>query len=202
MSSFRGLPLRRIAQREVEPGFAAVAIATLALGIGANTAIFTVANALLLRPLPYSQPDRLVLLSGAEFNSGGSWGRLSFPFFKLINDHNRSFPGVAACTFDVFNLTGRGDPEQVTTARASWNLFDILGVQPAVGRTILPKEDRPGGKQVVLLSYGWPGSPRVGLISISSVDCGPASRASRPGPNSRCCIGNTVMKVHVISTRH
>jgi len=134
-------------------GFACIAVLTLALGIGANTAIFTVANALLLRTLPYAHPDRLVLLSGGDFDRDGGYGRISYPLFREIRDHARSYDGVAACTYDMFNLTGHGDPQEIESARASWNLFELLGVRPLVGRTFSPEEDRPGGANVVLLSY-------------------------------------------------
>jgi putative ABC transport system permease protein len=135
------------------PGFTLIAILTLALGIGANTAIFTVANALLLRALPYQHPDRLILISGADFNRGGSWGRLSFPFYRHVEEHSRSFDQVAASIYDMFTLTGFGDPEQVTAARASASFFDVLGVRPMFGRTFLPEEDSPGGANVALLRY-------------------------------------------------
>ena len=135
------------------PTFAVVAILTLALGIGANTAIFTVVNALLLRPLPYGEPDRVVVLSGATFDAAGSWGRLSLPFFKVIDEHNRSYSAVAACIFDTFNVTGRGEPEQLSASRVTWKFFDVLGVQPIAGRVFSEEEDQPGGKPVVMLSY-------------------------------------------------
>ncbi len=135
------------------PAFTAIAVATLALGIGANTAIFSVANALLLRALPYPHPDRLVLISGGDFAREGSYGRLSYPFFRLIRGHSRSYSAVAACTFETFNLTGHGDAQQITSARASWNFFDMLGVHPMVGRAFRPEEDVAGGPNVVVLSY-------------------------------------------------
>ena len=135
------------------PTFSVVAILTLALGIGANTAIFSVVNALLLRPLPYSQPDRIVVLAGATFDAAGSWGRLSLPFFKVVEEHNRSYSAVAACIYDSFNLTGRGEPEQLSASRVTWKFFDVLGVEPIAGRAFSQEEDQPGGKPVVLLSY-------------------------------------------------
>ena len=137
------------------PGFASVAVLTLAVGIGANTAIFSVANALLLRPLPYAQPDRLVVLSSERKASGEQQGPLSYPRFTLVQDRSRSFTGVAAFCNEVFNLTGRGDPEQIPAARVSWNFFDILGVPPALGRGFRAEEDSPGGEPVVLLSDGF-----------------------------------------------
>src|SRR5579863_9950224 len=94
------------------PVFAAVAILTLAIGIGANTAIFSVANALLLRPLPYREPDRLVLISQLRKLNGVRQGPLSWIRFQQIRDDNRSFSGVAAFTSEDFTLTGRGAPEQ------------------------------------------------------------------------------------------
>ena len=135
------------------PAFTLIAIATLALGIGANTAIFSVANALLLRALPYAHPDRLVLISGGDFSSEGTYGRLSYPFFRVVRDHSRSYSTVAACTYETFNLTGHGEAEQIVSARASWNFFDLLGVQPMAGRTFRPEEDVEGGPNVVVLSY-------------------------------------------------
>lgn len=135
------------------PAFAAVAIFTLAVGIGANTAIFSVANALLLRPLPYRDPGRLVLISQARKLNGVRQGPLSWLRFQQVNEQSRSFTGVAAFTSDAFTMTGSGDPEQFRGARVSWNFLDILGVQPALGRTFTPSEDTPGGDSVALISH-------------------------------------------------
>jgi len=137
------------------PGFAAVAILTLALGIGANTAIFTVANSLLLRPLPYSDPSRLVLVSWPPRNDRSDFLSISYARFKLIQEQSRSFSSVVGFTNETFNLSGRGDAEEISSARVSWNFFDALGVRPAVGRTFDPQEDQPGGKASVLISHAF-----------------------------------------------
>jgi len=135
------------------PGFTLIAILTLALGIAANTAVFTVADALLLRPLPYFEPNRLVLLTGAEFTENDDFGRLSYPYFTAVSQRTHTLSGIAAGIFETFNLTGQGDPQQIPSARVTSNFFDVLGVHPIAGRTFLPEEDRPGGVPVVLLSY-------------------------------------------------
>ncbi|HYL78697.1 MAG TPA: ABC transporter permease [Bryobacteraceae bacterium] len=135
------------------PGFTIVAALTLALGIGANTAIFTVANTLLLRPLPYADPDRLMLVSMSSADSRGQLGQMSYGRFLALNGQNRSFSGTAAFANESFNLSGQGDPEQLLGARVSWNFFDVLGVRPALGRSFEAKEDQPGGGQVVLISH-------------------------------------------------
>lgn len=134
------------------PLFTAVAVVTLAIGIGANSAIFSVLNALLLRPLPYAKPEQLVLISGQKNDSPATGGLLSWTRFEMVRDHARSLAGVAAFTSEVFNLTGRGDPEQVPAARVSWNFFQVLGVTPHLGRSFREAEDKPGGNNVILLS--------------------------------------------------
>ncbi len=134
-------------------GFTAVAVLTLALGIGANTAIFTVANALLLRPLPYADPGRLVLISWAPRNQRADWQNMSYARFTLLNEQSRSFSGVAGFVNETFNLSGHGDAEELKAARVSWNFFDVLGVRPAIGRDFETEEDQPGGKPVVLISH-------------------------------------------------
>jgi len=135
------------------PGFAAVAILTLALGIGANTAIFTVANSLLLRPLPYSDPGRLVLVSWAPRNQRPDAEGMSFARFKLLEEQSRTLSSVVGFVNETFNLSGRGDAEELSAARVSWNFFDALGVRPVVGRSFDREEDRPGGKAAVLISH-------------------------------------------------
>ncbi len=129
------------------PSFAALAILTLALGIGANTAIFTVANALLLRPLPYTDPDRLARISTGS-NAGDF---LSYPFLTVLMN-NRSFSGIAANGQESFNLSGRGEAQQVPAQRVTWNFFDVLGSRMEIGRSFTPAEDEPGGAQVVVIS--------------------------------------------------
>ena len=135
------------------PGFALVAIVTLALGIGANTAIFSVANALLLRPLPYAHPERLVLVYAAKPDAPGTIQPFSFPRATFLSEKSRAFSGFAPFTNENFNLTGLGDPEQLSAARVSWNFFDVLGVRPAIGRAFMPEEDRPGAQTVCLISH-------------------------------------------------
>jgi putative ABC transport system permease protein len=143
----------RVFQRA--PGFAAAAVLTLAVGIGANTSIFSVANALLLRPLPYRQPGRLVLIDARRKSDPHlNQGPLSVPRFEQVEQRNHSFGAVAAFTPEVFNLTGRGDPEQVPAARVSWKFFEILGVPPAKGRGFRAEEDKAGGDPVVMISDG------------------------------------------------
>jgi putative ABC transport system permease protein len=134
------------------PGFTAAAILTLALGIGGNTAIFTVTNALLLRALPYSEPSRLVMLNSVRRASSDEGGNFSLNRYELIRDRNHSFSGVAAWTIDSFNLTGRGEPEQLPVARITPNFFHLLGVTPQLGRAFSAEDGQMAGPPVVIIS--------------------------------------------------
>jgi putative ABC transport system permease protein len=134
------------------PAFSGIVVLTLALGIGANTAIFTVANALLLRPLAFANPAQLAVIAGFPKDRHNLGGTLSFPFFNFLKTHQQSFSQIAACTFENFSLTGRGDAQQIVSARVSSNFFDLLGVHPILGRTFRADEDRHGAPQVVLIS--------------------------------------------------
>src|SRR5579864_328317 len=129
------------------PAFTALAIVTLALGIGANTAIFTVANSVLLRALPYKDPSQLVRISTDREGTGV----LSLPYFTLLSATNHSFSGVTAYQRDVANLIGRDGAEEIPAERVTWNFFDVLGAQTVAGRTFAPDEDQPGGKQAVVI---------------------------------------------------
>ncbi len=132
-----------------DPGFTTVAILTLALVIGTNTAMFSVTSALFLRPFPYSQPQQLVSLDVKDDTTDypGTLMR-----YELLRDKARSFTGVAAWANDNFNLSGVGEPVQVPVARVSPNFFSLLGVRPALGRTFTDDESRPEGSPVVILS--------------------------------------------------
>ena len=134
-------------------------IATLALGIGANTAIFSILNSVLLRPLPYAEPDRLVQIQ--ESNPGRGWPEfaVSAPNFRDWTGRNRVFSAMAACRGRSLNLTGEGDPELIPGAACSADLLPLLGMSPVLGRNFLPEEDRPGGDtRVVLVTHGlWTG---------------------------------------------
>ena len=132
------------------PGFALAAILTLALGIGANTAIFTVVNTLLLRPLPYTDPAHLALLFA---DRRGELQGFSYLRYGLLREHSRSFSAVAAFASDTFNLTGHGDPEQLSSARVSANFFDVLGVRPQLGRSFAANSDQPDSKPEVMISH-------------------------------------------------
>ncbi|HEX8180907.1 MAG TPA: ABC transporter permease [Pyrinomonadaceae bacterium] len=134
------------------PGFAVVAVLTIALGVGANTAIFSVVNAVLLRPLPFKDPERLVRLS--EQSQQGPGMSIAYPNFKDWRSENTVFAGLAASRFDNFNLTGLDEPERLQGRNVSWNFFDVLGVQPALGRSFRPEEDSAGGERVCVISYG------------------------------------------------
>lgn len=134
------------------PGFTMIAIVTLALGIGANTALFSVVDGVLLNPLPYAQPDRLVALYTHTHTFSHS--SISYPnFLDWVHD-NRSFSGMAAFRGDELNMTGMGEPERLKTEMVSADFFSILGVKPVVGRTFFAQEDQVGGAPVVLISEG------------------------------------------------
>src|SRR5271157_5764495 len=133
------------------PGFTAIAILTLALGIGANTAIFSVVNGVLLRPLPFRDPARLVLI--AE-KSPFPVVSTSYENFCDWRDQSNSFERMQAVRSGAITLTGAGEPERLNVQMATAGLFSMLGINAQVGRTFLPEEDRAGGTPVVLLSYG------------------------------------------------
>jgi predicted permease len=136
------------------PGFAAVAILTLALGIGANTAIFTVFNGILLHPLPYPQPDRLVAVQEIvpKFANFGPTLPANAWHFREWRKQNRSFDQLGLVSGVNFTLTSAGEPERLDGARVSASLFPMLGIQAALGRTFLEEEDQPGHDRVVVIS--------------------------------------------------
>ena len=136
------------------PGFTLIAVITLALGIGANTTIFSVVNAVLLRPLPYHEPDQLVSLWETVLDKGSSRFRVAPANFLDWQSRNQSMEAMAAFSSSSLTLTGSGEPEQLIGARVSEAYFSTLGVQPALGRPFLPEEYKSGRGQVVIVDHG------------------------------------------------
>ena len=135
------------------PSFTLIAVIALALGIGANTAIFTVVNAVLMRPLPYKDPDRLMTVWEDASKVGFPHNTPAPPNFIDWRDQNQMFEGMAALHRQTFNLTGVGEPERIDGRRVSWNVFTLVGVEPQLGRVFAPEEDQAGGNKVVILSH-------------------------------------------------
>jgi putative ABC transport system permease protein len=134
------------------PGFTLIAVMTLALGIGANTAIFSIINAVLLRPLPYGESDRLVMVGHSW--GGGLPGEISSLNYRDCRDQNSVFANTTLVLRWGANLTGQDRPELLLGLQVSAGFFTTLKVQPLLGRVFLPEEDKPGNNQVVVLSYG------------------------------------------------
>src|SRR5215813_10329031 len=134
------------------PGFTTIAVLTLALGIGANTAIFSVVNAMLLRPLPYGEADRLVMVGHSW--GGGLPGEISSLNYRDCRDQNSVFENTTLVLRWAANLTGQDRPELLLGLQVSAGFFTTLKVQPLLGRVFLPEEDKPGNSQAVVLSYG------------------------------------------------
>jgi putative ABC transport system permease protein len=135
------------------PATTAIALLALALGIGANTAIFSVVNGVLLTPLPYPHAERLVLLNSSKPQAGFPRFSASPPDFDDWRRQSRSFTGLAATASASANLTGRGEPEVLDVGRVSADFFPVLSVRPLLGRAFRPEEDSPGHRHVALLSH-------------------------------------------------
>src|SRR5256714_1038430 len=127
------------------PGFTLVAVITLALGIGANTAIFSVVNAVLLKPLPYPDPQRLVAIRGNQ----------SLPDLDDIKAQSRTVEYFGGAVMQALDYTGEAEPLQVQAALCNADLFGALGARPLLGRVIAPDEDSKGGDRVVVLSHAF-----------------------------------------------
>jgi len=136
-----------------QPAFTLVAVITLALGIGANTAIFSLVNTVLLRALPFQNPEQLVVVDKAA----GGQGLPGIAAYQYLawKDKSASFDGLAAHSSDNYNLIGNGEPERISCAEVTASLFSTLGVQPIAGRTFLPDEDLPGQNRVAIVSEGF-----------------------------------------------
>src|SRR2546422_1305033 len=136
------------------PGFTAVAVATLALGIGANTAIFSVVNSVLLRPLAYRESQQLYLIQVIWRQMAKFYPLIpaNLPGFRIWQRDCHSFESIAIAEGASADLTGAGEAVEIHGARSSANIFDVLGVRPALGRSFLPEEDEPGRGRVVVLT--------------------------------------------------
>ncbi|PYX28288.1 MAG: ABC transporter permease [Acidobacteria bacterium] len=134
------------------PGLTAVVVITIALGVGANTALFSVVNGVLLNPLPYPQPEQLVALRESKANF--EFGSIPYPNFRDWRKDNRTFSSMAVWRNSAFSLTGKGEAEQVSGQFISSDFFSIFGVNPLMGRMIAPGEDEIGAAPIALISEG------------------------------------------------
>ncbi len=134
------------------PGFSAIAIVTLALGIGANTAIFSLVNTVLLRPLPFTNPEQLVMIWEDAAFAGFPRNTPAAANYQDIKTQNQVFSEVAAMDQRSFNLTGDGEPQKIEARGVTANFFPLLGVKPLTGRWFSPEEDKPGANRTVMLS--------------------------------------------------
>jgi len=162
------------------PGFTAVAVLTLALGIGANAAIFSVVNAVLLRPPPFKEPGRLVFVSEKSKDMDNM--SVSYPNFLDWQRQQAGFSSLAAFRTEEWNLTGTSQPERVVGLQVSASFFPTLGVQPLRGRVFAADEDKIGGERVVVLSeglwqrrFGADPSHSTAMATRSWVSCPPRS---------------------------
>jgi putative ABC transport system permease protein len=135
------------------PGFTLIAVLTLALGIGANTAIFSVINGVLLGSLPYPHPEQLAMVWCDNKRQGIPDDITSYPNFVDWRDRNKTFQGMAGVTDDTYTLTGRGEPEEIRAASVSPNFFQLLGVNPVRGRGFTAEEEQPGRDRIAILSH-------------------------------------------------
>jgi putative ABC transport system permease protein len=156
------------------PGFAAVTIVCLALGIGVNSTMFSVVDTVEIRPLPFRDPDRLVALFTTRPSSGIEHGSISYLDLQDWKARTHSFEEIAGVGGRSLTLADKDEPERFTGATVTWNLFPVLGIQPILGRQFRPEEDRPGGPPVVMLSHGvwqrrYAGDPSIvgRVISVS-----------------------------------
>ncbi|HEX8161806.1 MAG TPA: ABC transporter permease [Pyrinomonadaceae bacterium] len=136
------------------PIFAVASITALALGVGAISTIFSVVNSVLLRPLPYADPERLVMVWDTNARQGWEKFAVSPANFRAYRERSQSFAGIAAFQYQGFNVAGAGNPERLQGALVSASLFPTLGVRPVVGRPFGEEEDRPGANRVVVISHG------------------------------------------------
>jgi predicted permease len=147
-----------IRQLRRNPGFAIVAIVTIALGIGATTAMFSVVNAVLLRPLPFHQPERLLAVGEYDTRRGDAKNlnfSMSYPDILDLRSRSRSLAGIAAYDWSDATLTGLGEPLHVNIGNVSAGLFSLLGIQPALGRNFSPGEDQPGHYVAIVSQRFW-----------------------------------------------
>src|SRR5262245_35266406 len=133
--------------------FTAVAVLMLVLGIGANTAVFSIVDAVLLQALPYAEPERLVVLGGLNRQRGNGTFTFSHQQWQVLQEQHQSFAEMAGYAGESFTLTGVEAPERLQATRVSTSFFQVFGLQPALGRAFLPGEDQPGGNHVVVVSY-------------------------------------------------
>jgi putative ABC transport system permease protein len=136
------------------PGFTIIAVLTLALGIGANTAVFSLVNSVILRPLPLPNSRQLMVLFVKEGNSEPGWAA-AFPDFEDVRQQSHSFEGISAYAPQSVNLTGPEEPTRIRGGFVSANFFNIVGVQPSLGRGFRPGDDEPGAARVTVITYGF-----------------------------------------------
>ena len=134
-----------------QPVFAFTAVLALALGIGANTAVFSVVYAILLKPLPFADPAQLIYAH--DTYPAVPLASVSWPKFVALRDGNRTLRSLAALAPGTATITGRGEPQQVFASRVSGDFFNVLGVPPLAGRLIGPTDDVPNGGKVIAISY-------------------------------------------------
>ena len=139
------------------PGFSSIAVLTLALGIGANTAIFSIVDVLLFRPLPVSRPNELVRIFSGETRGNAGWGYVSLPEFLEYRDHSDAFAGLAACVdrFPANVSAGKFGTERVDAGMVTGSYFPVLGANAALGRTLVAEDDRAGAAPVVMLGHSF-----------------------------------------------
>jgi len=138
------------------PSFTLIVVLTLAVGIGANTTIFSAIDAVLLNPLPYKDPDRLMVVWETNKQLGPEmWDRNEVTIGNFLDwrSRNQSFDQLGSLFYTDMNLSGTGEPERIRSCVVTTNFFQVLGVQPMLGRSFLPKEEKPGSPFTVIISH-------------------------------------------------